>query len=107
MRIDLVGRGKSIMEDQTQMFLEYANEAATKIRKTHEVLSGGEPIPECGSLLGDTYYLIADMIQSYLLTTGMKIIKEDEFNNMTTMIMFVEKDGINNVIEEYRNVAYV
>lgn len=90
-----------------QAYLEYANDAATKIRKIHELISGGETIPEYGSLLGDTYYLIADMIQSYLVAIGMKAIEDDEFNNMTTMIMFVEKEKIKSVIEEYRNVAFV
>ena len=90
-----------------QIFLEHANEAATKIRKTNEVISGNNNIPECGTLLGDTYYCIADMIESYLLAIGMKVVKEDEFNNMVVMIMFVEKEGIDNIIEEYRGIAYV
>lgn len=84
-----------------QTYLEYANEAATKIRKTHEVLSGGEAIPECGSLLGDTYYLIADMIQTFLATIGMRVVDDDEFNNMTTEIMFAEKDEIKSILRKY------
>lgn len=43
------------MKEQTykgQTFLEYANEAAGKIRKAHQILSGGEPIPDEHSLLG-------------------------------------------------------
>ena len=52
-------------------------------------------------------HTIADMIESYLLAIGMKVVKEDEFNNMVVMIMFVEKEGIVNVIEEYRGIAYV
>lgn len=90
-----------------QIFLEYANEAATKIRKVNEVISGNNNIPEYGTLLGDTYYCIADMIQSYLLAIGMKVVEEDEFNNMVVMIMFAKKDEISNIIEECRGIAYV
>ncbi len=90
-----------------QIFLENAVEAATKIRKTNEIISGNNNIPENGTLLGDTYYCIADMIESYLLAIGMKVIEEDQFTNMITMIMFAEKDGIRDVIEDYCGSAYV
>ena len=58
MRISLIGRRLGKMDERYkgQMFLEHANEAATKIRKTNEVISGNNNIPECGTLLGDTYY---------------------------------------------------
>ena len=92
------------MKEQTykgKTFLEYANEAAGKIREAHQVMSGGEPIPEWGSLLGDAYYGIADMIQEYLTTIGIKISNDDKFNNMITEIMFAEKNEISSVIEKY------
>lgn len=95
------------MIEQTKTFLENAVEAATKIRKTNEIISGNNNIPEYGTLLGDTYYCIADMIEAYLLAIGMKVIEEDEFNNMISMIMFAEEDGISDVIEGYRGRAYV
>lgn len=95
------------MKEQTykgQTFLEYANEAAGKIRKAHQILSGGEPIPEDGSLLCDVYYGIADMIQEYLITIGLGIADDDDFNNMTTEIMFAEKEEIESIIKEYCKV---
>lgn len=95
------------MIEQTQAFLENAVEAATKIRKTNEVISGNNNIPEDGTLLGDTYYCISDMIESYLLAIGMKVIDGDQFNNMNSMIMFSEKEEINNIITKYRGNAYV
>lgn len=42
-----------------------------------------------------------------MLAIGMKVIEEDEFNNMISMIMFAEEDGISDVIENYRGRAYV
>lgn len=38
---------------------------------------------------------------------GMKVKEEDEFNYMITMIMFSEKNGISDVIEDYHGRAYV
>ncbi len=90
------------MKEQTRIFLNYANKAADKIRKVHQVVSGGECVPECGSLLGDAYYLIADMIQSYLTTAGMKVMDDDDFNDMTTKIMFAKTDGeMEDIIRKY------
>lgn len=74
-----------------QIFLENAVEAATKIRKVNEVISGNNNIPETGTLLGDTYYHIWDMIHSYLLAIGLKVVEEGQFNNMIALIMFAEK----------------
>ncbi len=96
-----------MITEQTRAFLENAVEAATKIRKTNEIISGNNNIPEEGTLLGDTYYCIADMIKSYLLAIGMKVIEEDQFNNMITIIMFAEKEEINDIVIEYRGNAYV
>lgn len=90
------------MEEQYkgQMFLEYANEVATKIREIFQVMGGGEPIPEYGSLLGDAYYGVFDMIQEHLTAIGMEMA-DDEFNNMVTEIMFAERDEIYNIIKKY------
>lgn len=88
-----------------QAFLENAVEAAGKIRKAHQILSGGESIPEDGSLLCDVYYSIADMIQEYLITIGLGIADDDDFNNMTTEIMFVEKEEIESIIKEYCKIS--
>ena len=52
-------------------------------------------------------YCIADMIESYLLAIGVKVIEEDQFTNMISMIMFAEKNGIRDVMEGYRGRAYV
>ena len=96
------------MKEQTykgQTFLEYANEAAGKIREAHQILGGGEPIPEDGSLLGDAYYVIADMIQEYLATIGLRIADDDDFNNMTTEIMFAQKSEIESIIKKYSKVS--
>lgn len=88
-----------------QAFLEYANEAAGKIREAHQILSGGEPIPEDGSLLGDAYYGVADMIQEHLAAIGLRIADDDDFNNMTTLIMSAEKGEIESIIKEYCKIS--
>lgn len=69
-----------------QIYLEHANEIATK-----------------GRLLGDTYclYLVADMIQSYLSAIGMGVVNDEEFNNMTTEIIFAEKQEIYGILKKY------
>ena len=86
-----------------QVYLEHANEAAEKIRKIHQLVSGGDTtIPEEGSLLGATYYHIADMLEIYLAAIGMKVKDPDKSNDMITMLMFAEKDEISGIIEEYR-----
>lgn len=84
-----------------QAFLEYAAETAEKVRKVHNILSGGEAIPEDGSMLGDIYYGIVDMIQEYLSIIGVRLANDDELNNMTTEIMFAKRDEINSIIKRY------
>ena len=91
------------MNDQTQMFLEYANEAATKIREISQLMGGSTAIPQEKSLLGNVYYYIADMIQIYLDTVGMKVMNNDDFNDMTVEIMFAEKNEIDGIIKKYCN----
>lgn len=94
--------GIEMMEKyEGQAFLENAVESAEKVRKVHYMLSGGEAIPEYGSMLGDIYYGIADMIQEYLSQIGMRIADDDAFNNMTTEIMFAKRDEINGIIGRY------
>ena len=95
------GETKVAEQYKGQTFLEHAVETAEKVRKIHNILSGGEAIPEYGSMLGDIYYGIVDMIQEYLSTIGMRIANEDEFNNMTTEIMFANRDEINGIIKRY------
>ena len=56
---------------------------------------------EYGSLLGNVYYLVTDMIQEYLSVMEMRVANDDEFNNMTTEIMFAEKDEIRDIIKKY------
>jgi hypothetical protein len=96
--------GGSVMREQTykgQTFLEYANEAAGKIRKAHQILSGGESIPDEHSLLGKAYYSIVDMVQEYLAAIGLRIADDDDFINMAIEITFCEKDMIESIIKEY------
>lgn len=95
------------MKEQTyegQTFLEYANEAAGKIRKAHQILSGGEPIPDEHSLLGKAYYSIVDMVQEYLAAIGLRIADDDDFINMAMEITFCEKEEIESIIKEYCKV---
>jgi len=50
------------------MLLEYANEAVTKIREIYHMFGGCETgSPEEGTLLGDAYARIGEMISLYLL----------------------------------------
>lgn len=83
-----------------QMFLGYANGVAEKIREIFQVMGGGETIPEYGSLLGDAYYGVFDMIQEYLVFIGVKI-EGDEFDSLVTEIMFAGRDEIYNIIKKY------
>ena len=83
-----------------QMFLGYANGVAAKIREIFQVMGGGETILEYGSLLGDAYYGVSDMIQEYLVSIGVKI-EGDEFDNLVTEIMFAGRDEIYNIIKKY------
>lgn len=55
------------MTEQVRMFLEYANEAATKIREIYHIFGGygDESSPEDG-LLGNVYDCVAEMISIYL-----------------------------------------
>lgn len=83
---------------EEKIYLEYANEAAKKIREINQILSGTES-PEDGSLLGDVDYCIYAMIQIYLAPIVGKEVFCDELNNMATEIMFAEKDEIDGIIK--------
>lgn len=91
------------MKEQTykgKTFLEYAYEAAGKIRKINQVISGTE-IPEDGSLLDDIDTGIYIMIQMYLAPLVGKEIGSDELNNMSVEIMSAKKNEIGSIIEKY------
>lgn len=97
-------KGNFIMAEQYkgQVYLEHANEAAEKIKEIHQLVSGRDTTPEYGSLLGDTYYLIADMMEVYLAAVGMKITNTEKFNGMISLLMFAEKNEIYGIIKKYR-----
>lgn len=94
------------MEEQYkgQIFLEHANRAAIKIREINRLISGTES-PEEGSLLGDIDYSIYIMIQMHFTHLLEKEISGDELNNMTTEIMFAEKDEIESIIGRDQKIS--
>ena len=64
------------MNEQTQKYLEYANEAASKIREIYHIFGGygDESSPEDG-LLGKVYDCVAEMISLYLAPiTGKEVL---------------------------------
>lgn len=98
------------MKEQTydgQAFLENANEAATKIREIYHIFGGyGEQSsPEEGTLLGDVYARIWDMVSLYLVSITGKDLYSDEINDMTRDILSAEKNEIENIIKEYCKVS--
>lgn len=88
------------MKDQTQMFLEYANEATKQIRKINKLICGTE-MPEDGCLLGDAEYSIFIMIQIFLAPIVGKEVGVDELNDMATEIMSADKEDIGDFIRKY------
>lgn len=96
-----IGMNEQIYNGTT--FLGYANEAAAKIRKISQMISGMES-PEDGSLLGDVDYSIYIMIQMYLAPITGKEIGSDELNDMAVKIMSAEKDGIDDILKRYCGV---
>lgn len=90
------------MKNQTQMFLEYANEAATKIREIYHIFGGygDESSPEDG-LLGNVYDCVAKMISIYLEPITGKELHSDDLNDITFKAMYVDKEKIRNFIEKY------
>ena len=94
------------MKEQTykgQTFLEYANEAATKIREIYHIFGGygNTSSPEEGTLLGDVYARIWDMVSLYLVSITGKDLHSDEISDMTRDILSAEKDEIENIIKAY------
>lgn len=79
-------------------FLEYANEAAAKIRNINKVLCGTET-PEEGSLLDDIDYCIYSMIQIHISPIVGKEPHDDEMNDLATEIMFSDSEKVNNIIK--------
>ena len=72
-----------------QAFLENANEAATKIREIYHIFGGygKTSSPEEGTLLGDVYARIWDMVSLYLVSITGKDLYSDEINDMTRDII--------------------
>lgn len=90
-----------------QAFLENANEAASKIREIYHIFGGyGETSsPEEGTLLGDVYACIGEMISIYLVPlTGIEL-HCDDLNNITCEIMHMDKEGIGGFIKKYGGAA--
>ncbi len=83
-------------EDKT--YFEYANEAATKVRKINELLCGTE-VPEEGSLLDDIDYCIYSMIQIHLAPIVGKELHSDEMNDKVTEIMFADESKVNDIVK--------
>ena len=85
-----------------QTFLEYANEAATKIRDIYHIFGGygDESSPEDG-LLGKVYDCLGEMISIYLEPITGKELHSDDLNNMTVELMYVDKKKIRDFIEKY------
>lgn len=98
------------MKEQTykgQTFLEYANEAAGKIREIYHIFGGygDTSSPEEGTLLGDVYARIWDMVSLYLVSITGKDLYSDEINDMTRDILSAGKNEIENIIKEYSKVS--
>lgn len=86
-----------------QAFLENANVAASKIREIYHIFGGyGETSsPEEGTLLGDVYACIGEMISIYLAPlTGIEL-NSDELNDITCEIMHMDREGIGSFIKKY------
>jgi len=90
-----------------QEFLENANEATTKIREIYHIFGGygNTSSPEEGTLLGDAYACISEMISLYLVPiTGLEL-HSDELNDITVEIMHADKDEIESFIKKYCNIS--
>ncbi len=90
-----------------QAFLENANEAASKIREIYHIFGGygKTSSPEEGTLPGDVYARIWDMISLYLVSITGKDLYSDEINDMTRDILSAGKTEIENIIKEYSKVS--
>lgn len=83
-----------------QAFLENANEAAGKIREIYHIFGGygSTSSPEEGTLLGDVYARVWDMVSLYLASITGKDPHSDELNDMACEIMHMDKEGIGDFI---------
>lgn len=90
-------------EEMNKHFFENAVEAATKIREIYHIFGGygDTSSPEEGTLLGDVYACVAEMISAYLIPITGKELYCDELNDMTTDLMHVNKEGIGDFIKKY------
>lgn len=94
------------MKEQTnneQAFLENANEAAGKIREIYHIFGGygSTSSPEEGTLLGDVYARVWDMISLYLASITGKDPRSDELNDITYEAMHMDKERIGDFIKKY------
>lgn len=89
------------------MFFENAIEAAMKMREIYHIFGGygNTSSPEEGTLLGDVYACVAEMISIYLAPITGKEIHSDELNDITCEIMRMDKEGIRSFIEKYSDAA--
>lgn len=98
------------MKEQTnneQAFFENANEAATKIREIYHIFGGygSTSSPEEGTLLGDVYARVWDMISLYLASIMGKDPHSDELNDITCEAMRMDKEGIGDFIRKYCKIS--
>lgn len=86
-----------------QAFLENANEATLNIREIYHIFGGygDESSPEEGTLLGDVYAYVAEMISIYLVPITGKELHCDELYDMTTDLMHVNKEDIGSFVKKY------
>lgn len=89
-----------------QAFLEYANEAASKIREIYHIFGGygDESSPEDG-LLGKVYDCVAEMISLYLAPITGKEVDSDDLNDITCEAMHMDKEEIGNFVKKYCDSA--
>lgn len=94
---------ENVMTEQVRMFLENANEAATKIREIYHIFGGygDESSPEEGTLLGDVYACLGEMISIYLVPITGKELYSDDLSNTTCEIMHMDKEKIEYFIMKY------
>ena len=85
------------------MFLEKAVETATKIREIYHIFGGyGETSSlEEGTLLGDVYACIGEMISIYLVPLTGKELYCDDLNDITVDLMYLNKEEIEDFIQKY------
>lgn len=83
---------------ENKTYFEYANEAATKIRKINQLLCGTE-VPEKGSILDDIDCCIYYMIQLHIAPIVGKEPHSDEMNDKATEIMFADENKVNDIVK--------